>query len=81
MLRLMKLGFDMSMNKERVAWAKQTLSKMDKPIQDFINEAVKVYRFYGRDKAGAMFANFAKENGIVTADAIAIATVIKTLAG
>lgn len=71
----------MSMNEERVAWAKQTLSKMDKPIQDFINEAIEVYRRDGRDKVGPMFADFVKENGIVTADAIAIATVIKTLAG
>lgn len=71
----------MSMNEERKEWAKRTLSNMDKPIQEFINEAVKVYQCYGRDKAGLMFATFAKENGIVTADAIAIATVIKTLAG
>lgn len=70
----------MSMNEERVAWAKLTLSKMGKPIQDFINEAIKVYRRDGRDKVEPMFADFVKENGIVTADAIAIATVIKTLA-
>lgn len=69
----------MSMNKERVAWAKRMLPTMGKSAQAFINEAVKVYRRDGRNKVGYMFDDFVKENGITNAEATAIASVIKAL--